>query len=83
MAKKESSSLKSENDDTVIDFKSQISNLKYKVKTMEDEQEKTETRLKNLTTKSNERLQQLEAELDASNVALIGMVTTKYLLIVL
>ena len=83
MAKKESSSLKSENDDAVIDLKSQISNLKYKVKTMEDEQEKTETRLKNVTTKSNERLQQLEAELDASNVAVIGMVTTEYLLIVL
>ena len=44
---------------------------------MEDEQEKMETRLKNVTTKSNERLQQLEAELDASNVALIGMITTK------
>ena len=50
---------------------------------MEDDQEKTETRLRNVTTKSNERLQQLEAELDASNVALIGMMTTKYLLIVL
>ena len=75
MAKKESSSLKSENDDTVIDLKSQISNLKYKVKTMEDEQEKTEARLKNVTTKSNERLQQLEADLDASNVALIGTIT--------
>ena len=67
----------------MIDLKSQISNLKYKVKTMEDEQEKTETRLKNVTTKSNERLQQLEAELDASNVALIGTITISYLLVVL
>ena len=83
VAKKESSSLKSENDDTVIDLKSQISNLKYKVKTMEEEQEKTETRLKNVSIKSNERLLKLEAELDASKVALLGMINAEYSSIVM
>ena len=41
---------------------------------MEEEVNKTETRLKNVTSKSNERIAQLETELDSANIALIGKI---------
>ena len=41
---------------------------------MEEEVNKTETRLKNVSSKSNERIAQLETELDGANVALIGKI---------
>ncbi len=68
-------SQKTDNDDAVIVLKTQVASLKEKIQMLEAETEKKDSRLKNLSSRTEDLLKKLDTERNGYEIALMGKKT--------